>query len=87
MNRFNGTPEEFVSKITHSNVGYLKKINGRLLVGIWWEEKDPSEYHFMNIAEKKINEKDFKSSDWIRKTDILWNVGVYLKEGYQMYFE
>ena len=87
MNRFDGTPAEFLAQITHNKRGFLKKNNGRLLVGLWWEETNPSEYHFMNIAEKKINEKSFKSSIWVKAKDVIWNIEVYMKEGYLMYFD
>ena len=85
MKEVNCTLSEFVEMISDKRMGYMKKPRGRLTVGLWWEEKEKENYHFMNISEKKSGETNYPPSIWVVKKNLLNHLEVYVKEGYKLY--
>lgn len=86
--KFDGTPEEFLARITHRKPGYTKKPKGRTITHWWWETKDS---WFMNHGKQRIskNERyDFDGDNgWYIAKDMPRIIEQEIRQGYELFFK
>ena len=87
MKEFTGSISEFISNITTEKMGFLKKYNGKKVVGLWWFEENTGKYDLMQVCEKNLNAKEFeeKNTKLVTSKDLETFIKPYLKERYHMY--
>ena len=85
MKKFEGSIDEFLAKITHKDIGYLKKSNGKKVMGFWWSEEIPEKHHWIMVGRKNLNAKEFEEVSTALGKDIKDHIDYYLRQGYEMY--
>jgi len=85
---FDGTVDEFITRITHRKPVYMKKENGRSIIHWWWEDKD---LWFMNHGMQRITKNERYGFDgdngWLIATQIPIIFERHIREGYKLYLK
>jgi len=84
---FDGTVEEFLSRITHRKPGFMKKPKGRTIIHWWWETKD---FWYMNHGTQRITKNERYEFDgdngWYIAPQMPTIIEQQIRLGFQMYF-